>query len=370
MNPKIPTYLSSLNSCPTRFRASQLEILSFLTSVHEQSARLKGHDFSEIALLARYAVKEKDISLRGFEINDFFLAPEERQFCKPSIKSPSGATIQDRLKFFGIRAKEVFEYFYNNETNEPEHIIHVTCTGYLSPSAAQLLVAERQWSTEITHAYHMGCYSSLPALRLAIGQAVGFGKTVDLVHTEICSLHVNPNLHTPEQFIVQTLFGDGHIQYQLSQQKKGPSFKVITIKEKIIPNSYEDMTWMPSSNGMAMSLSRNVPDKIHEHIRTFITELFDEAEISLSNTLANGIFAIHPGGPKIIETVGQVLELRAEQFACSKKVLFENGNMSSATLPFIWQQIAQSEIPKGTPIVSLAFGPGLTIFGAVFEFEP
>jgi len=48
--------------------------------------------------------------------------------------------------------------------------------------------------------------------------------------------------------------------------------------------------------------------------------------------------------------------------------LLERGNMSSATLPHVWQAIASSaSVSDGRLIVSLAFGPGLTLSGAVLR---
>lgn len=79
------------------------------------------------------------------------------------------------------------------------------------------------------------------------------------------------------------------------------------------------------------------------------------------------IFAIHPGGPKIIDSVQEVLELSNDQVVESKKVLFERGNMSSATLPHVWSEILNNNYPVGTKVISYAFGPGLTLFGSVFE---
>jgi predicted naringenin-chalcone synthase len=49
-------------------------------------------------------------------------------------------------------------------------------------------------------------------------------------------------------------------------------------------------------------------------------------------------------------------------------VLRDHGNMSSATLPHIWARIAvDTSVPSGTLITSLAFGPGLTVYGAVLR---
>jgi len=181
----------------------------------------------------------------------------------------------------------------------------------------------------------------------------------------MCSLHLRPEVHTPEQMVVQTLFADGHIKYVISDEKKG--MKILCVHEKIVPDTLQDMTWTPASHGMSMTLSREVPIKIREALPAFIQELCDKAGVDKIDVMKNGIFAVHPGGPKIIEAVQRKLELNAEQVELSKKVLFERGNMSSATLPHVWNEILNSQPEKGRIILSLAFGPGLTIFGSLFE---
>jgi predicted naringenin-chalcone synthase len=49
-------------------------------------------------------------------------------------------------------------------------------------------------------------------------------------------------------------------------------------------------------------------------------------------------------------------------------VLADCGNMSSATLPHIWKLLLEDPaVPPGTLIPSMAFGPGLTVCGAVLQ---
>ncbi len=75
---------------------------------------------------------------------------------------------------------------------------------------------------------------------------------------------------------------------------------------------------------------------------------------------------MHPGGPKVIDATQHALELSDDQVAASRRVLHRYGNMSSATLPHIWTTLLEGgEVAAGTHIASLAFGPGLTICGAV-----
>lgn len=345
-------YLSNFESQEPKYHATQEQILGFL----KKRASELSPKFYE-----RYGVKSKFIEQRFFECPDVFLTPE-----KMHIYGPQVSDIYNRTLFYSTRADEIFESFYTNQKNPPDHLIHVTCTGYNSPSAPQKLISAKQWPTEVTHAYHMGCYASLPAIRMAWGLS-HLGKSVDVVHTEMCSLHLSPEDFSPEQIIVQTLFADGHIKYSASGNAQKGSLKILKLKEKILPFSHSDMTWTPSSWGMKMSLSKEIPLKLSAHIRDFTQNLAEESGFSLSFLLKKGLFAIHPGGPRIIDTVSEVLELREEQIEVSREILLERGNMSSATLPHIWKRILERSPPPGTPIVSFAFGPGLTLIGAIFE---
>jgi predicted naringenin-chalcone synthase len=79
------------------------------------------------------------------------------------------------------------------------------------------------------------------------------------------------------------------------------------------------------------------------------------------------IFAVHPGGPRIVDEVQRLLGLGDAQVAESRAVLRDYGNLSSATLPHIWMRLlADPAIRPGTPVASLAFGPGLTLAGGLF----
>lgn len=313
--------------------------------------------------LKRFALSEKYIAERYFDCGEVDEDWENHRIYKFTGEETIGAPIEERNQYFGEKVERVFDELYHDY--HPEHVIHVTCTGYLSPSPVQTYFGHDEHSPEVTHAYHMGCYASLPAVRMGVGLALSEEKSIDIVHTEMCSLHLRPEIHTPEQMVVQTLFADGHIKYVLSDEKKG--MKILCVHEKIVPDTLGDMTWTPASHGMSMTLSREVPIKIREALHGFIQELCDKAGIEQNDVLRDGIFAVHPGGPKIIEAVQKKLGLRDEQVELSKKVLFERGNMSSATLPHVWNEILNSQPERGRKILSLAFGPGLTIFGSLFE---
>jgi predicted naringenin-chalcone synthase len=353
----------------------QASALEWSAAAHFEADRRAGKQTDALAILfKRFGVKPTLIGSRGFDTPD----PTHQNWPEMQIyggtDSPSGQDIETRTRFFLERSREVMHEFYRGAT-APSHLIHVTCTGYASPSAAQTIVSEKGWdrSTDVTHAYHMGCYASMPAVRMAnaFSQArphESRDSRIDIVHNELCSLHMNPADHVPEQIVVQSLFADGHIKYSVVPENLAKNgFKILRVCEQIIPGTAKDMSWIPSAWGMKMTLSRDVPDHIREALRPFLNRLADGTGYSAEFLLDRAIFAVHPGGPKIIQSVEELLALRPDQIAASKKILFERGNMSSATLPHIWESISREEHNPGTPIVSLAFGPGLTIFGSLFE---
>jgi predicted naringenin-chalcone synthase len=349
-----PTSLHSFKSIQPRFQGAQHELVEWILNVHSKSMELADvPDRDRLKnVLKRFCVSEKQIEKRFYEI--------DREFIYAISKNAlSGTDIGVRHEFYKQRCLEVVQEMYAH-ADIPEHLIHVTCTGYLAPSSPQIYFSEKDQAPEVTHAYHMGCYASLPAVRMADAFARAKNQKVDIVHTEMCSLHLDPARHSPEQMVVQSLFADGHMKYTADTHFSGRRMEVLSVKEKIIPDSANDMTWVPSATSMQMTLSKEVPEKIRAHLPSFLRDL-------TKDTFQNVLFAIHPGGPKIIDSIQTNLELSDEQVAFSRKVLKERGNMSSATLPHVWKEILDSDYSG--KVISLAFGPGLTIFGGLFEVK-
>ena len=261
-------------------------------------------------------------------------------------------------------------------TSSPTHLLHVTCTGYAAPSIAEQWVSKRagEFPSLLTpivqHIYHMGCYASVPALRTAQGLlAIETDASVAIVHTEFCSLHLHTVTTSPEQWVVQSLFADAVVKYEATARppRGRRSLRLLSTFERIVPASTGDMTWNLTDKRFEMTLSREVPARIRECLRPFVNDLLARAGLSFSD-LPHMIAAIHPGGPRIIDQVMQSLELDEAQAIWSRKTLYEHGNVSSATLPLLWKSLIEaSEVPSHTLIFCLAFGPGLTLAGAVLE---
>ena len=356
------TYLYDFKSVLPPHHLPQEETTRWLLQAHLRSAQVRGGTI-DVDRLSRFCLPASYIRERFYECDDVDEDWESHAIYRITSDTPGGVSFRERNLFFSRAVERALGELYSTET--PPHVVHVSCTGYLSPSPVQRFFSKRAGATAVTHAYHMGCYASLPAIRLGRGLVLGSGEDVDVVHNELCSLHLDPTVSTPEQMVVQSLFADGHIKYTVGLAPRG--LRILTIRERIIPDTADDMTWIPGPAGMMMTLSKEVPFRIRDHLPEFLEELATAAGVSVAELRGKAIFAIHPGGPKIIEAVQKKLELGDDQVRQSKAVLFARGNMSSATLPHVWQEILSKGPPTGTRIVSFAFGPGLTIFGSVFE---
>lgn len=359
-------YLSHFKHLLPPTRGEQNSLNLWVLNAHKRSAELMGI-IADWEKLKKYLIGPDSISHRYSFSHDLHRKWQDSDVYRLMPETPQGADIQKRADYFQTHALQSFETLYPVTSQVPDHLIHVTCTGYISPSAPQRYFARSEKSPAITHAYHMGCYASLPALRMAkaLVKSEDF-KVVDVVHTEMCSLHMASHIHTAEQIIVQSLFADGVIKYQLSHNQPDNGFEVLMVHELLVPDSAADMTWVPSSHGMMMSLTREVPTKIALGLGGFIEEVCSQLNMDWEDLKKNSLFAIHPGGPKILDLASSLLEAKPDQLQASYAILKEHGNMSSATLPHIWERILETP-KKYDYVLSLAFGPGLTIIGSVMR---
>jgi len=370
-----------------QYELRQERALEWLSEVHSRAeGTLNGLSEPEQALFATRFAKVLErcgcgpdrISKRGHVSADLGSIDQPGLYDVRQFPHGQGSAARSRL--FSHVVNAYFEREYEHEAQAPSELIHVTCTGYVSPSGAQRLVADKGWGavTHVTHAYHMGCYAALPAILMAAGQ-LGLPESlrpsngerrVDIVHTELCTLHLDPSDHTPEQCVVQSLFADGFVRYSLrepSTRKNARGLELLAVSEQILPDSAQSMAWSVGDFGMQMTLLRDVPDRIARALRPFVVELLAKVGLGVE-ALRQAVVAVHPGGPKIIDRVCEMLELAPGQVQASRDVLFECGNMSSATLPHVWQRMLEDDrVETGTLVVSLAFGPGLSVCGGLFR---
>jgi predicted naringenin-chalcone synthase len=130
----------------------------------------------------------------------------------------------------------------------------------------------------------------------------------------------------------------------------------------LVPDSAKAMTWTVGDHGFEMTLARQVPGLIATHLRPWLEAWLAREGVALGQV---GSWAVHPGGPRILDAVEEGLSLPRQATAVSRAVLAEHGNMSSPTVLFVLGRLRAADAPR--PCVALGFGPGLMAEAVLFR---
>lgn len=252
------------------------------------------------------------------------------------------------------------------------HIITVSCTGFYAPGPDFMIARELglDAGVERYHLGFMGCYASIPALRLAAQLCEADASAVVLVvSVELCTLHLRSS-NDPDTIVASSLFADGAGAAIVTARPPEAGERALLLDRfatRITPTGEGAMAWKIGDHGFEMVLSNAVPALIDEHITGALEPLFahDPVLVEALATDASGRavehWAIHPGGRSILDKVEARLMLSEAQLVPARDTLRDFGNMSSATVLFVLRHILDGEASDGERVAAMAFGPGLTV---------
>jgi alkylresorcinol/alkylpyrone synthase len=114
-----------------------------------------------------------------------------------------------------------------------------------------------------------------------------------------------------------------------------------------------------------MGVARTVPAALATHVRPAVERLLGRNGLAVPDIRG---WAVHPGGPAILETVQRELALPPAALGASRAVLSRHGNCSSPTVLLVLDELVNSDaMDGGGPVVAMAFGPGLTLYAALLS---
>jgi len=242
------------------------------------------------------------------------------------------------------------------------HLVTVSCTGFVAPGIDIALIKKLGLSPTVqrVHVGFMGCQGAINGLRVASGFTNSNPNAVVLlVAVELCSLHYYYG-GEPSKVVANALFADGAAA--IVGTSGGAGWRVVDTGSCLIPDSQREMGWVIGNHGFHMTLTKQIPKLIAANLRSWLEGWLDEHHLTIENV---GAWAVHPGGPRILAAVEESLCLPATALDTSRRILSENGNMSSPTVLFILNQMRRDEAEG--PIVVLGFGPGLIAEVALVE---
>jgi predicted naringenin-chalcone synthase len=262
-----------------------------------------------------------------------------------------------------------------------------SCTGYATPGLDILLARDLGMSPSVQRLFigHMGCYAALPGLGAAADFVTARGRPALLLCAELTSLHLQPAAARADlqQIVSHALFSDAAaavvltpgIGYAGTPQPPfvkpaahvaGTAGWGYVVRETVAVTdtaTADHMTWDVTDQGFRMGLSPRVPAVLSLHVRGLVDDLLARHDLRAADVTA---WAVHPGGPKILDVVQAELDLPPSALAPSRAVLAAHGNCSSPTVLLALAAL-RDQSPRPRHVVLLAFGPGLTLYATLLS---
>ncbi|MEN3306564.1 MAG: hypothetical protein V7603_2766 [Micromonosporaceae bacterium] len=240
-----------------------------------------------------------------------------------------------------------------------------SCTGYVTPGLDILLARDLGMAPDTQRLFigHMGCYAALPGLGVVADFVRSRGRPAVLLCLELTSLHVQPPTADAQQIVAHALFSDAAAAVVLLPSP-APGLELVEVASVTDVVSADYMTWDVTDLGFRMGLSPRVPDVLDAYVAPMVHGLLDRHGLAVPSV--DG-WAVHPGGPRILDVVQTRLGLSDGALAASRGVLDRHGNCSSPTVLMITEAL-RPDLPRH--VVALAFGPGLTIYAALLRAIP
>lgn len=249
----------------------------------------------------------------------------------------------------------------DGERRSITHVIVTSCTGLYAPGLDFDIVAHLNLdpSVERTMIGFMGCYAAINALKTAhhIVRSVEDAHVL-IVSLELCTLHMQETENL-EQLLSFLLFADGCAAYLVSAQPAGlaiDSFTAVTV-----PGTSDLITWRIRELGFDMQLSGRVPGEIRRALGEAGSRITRGREPQSLD-----LWAVHPGGRTVLDAVEQSLCLAPDALRYSRDILARFGNMSSATVVFVLEQVMR-QARSGEQGCAISFGPGVTAETMLFH---
>jgi alkylresorcinol/alkylpyrone synthase len=245
-----------------------------------------------------------------------------------------------------------------------DHLFFVTVTGIAVPSIDTRIISALGMRKEIkrTPIFGLGCVAGATGTARAADYIRAYPSQVAmLLSVELCSLTLQREDLSIANIIASGLFGDGAAAMLIGGKeqtdRKGP--QVVTTRSLVFPNTEEILGWEIVDSGFKIVLSSKLTDLVRANILAEVDSFLAAQQIDRSHIKH---WIAHAGGPKVLETLEGALELPADALASSWRSLKSVGNLSSASVMFILDDLLEKNAAQpGDYGMMIGMGPGFSV---------
>ncbi|KAH6771759.1 Chalcone and stilbene synthase family protein [Perilla frutescens var. hirtella] len=324
------------------------------------------------------------IRKRYIHLTEEFLKenPNVTEYMAPSLDARQDIVVVEVPKLGKEAAQKAIKE-WRQPKSKITHIIFCTTSGVDMPGADYQLtkLLGLRLSVKRFMMYQQGCFAGGTVLRMAKDLAENnAGARVLVVCSEITAATFRgPSETHLDNLVGQALFGDGACAVIIGSDPiigvEQPLFQIVSAAQTILPNSEGAIDGHVREAGLIIHLMKDIPVLISKNIEKSLKEAFGPLGISDWNSI---FWIAHPGGPAILDQVESKLGLKAEKLRSTRHVLGEYGNMASACVLFVLDEMRKTSAEEGLSStgegldwgVLFGFGPGLTVETVVLHSVP
>ncbi|KAB2363537.1 type III polyketide synthase [Actinomadura montaniterrae] len=257
------------------------------------------------------------------------------------------------------------------EPGEVDHLVFCSSTGVATPSLDAALAQRAGLREDIRRlpVFGLGCAAGAAGLSRVHDYLRAWpGQIAVLVCVELCSLTAQRDDASMANLVGSGLFGDGAAAVVAAGDRRsvrvrrpggpGRGPRVVATASRLYPDTARLMGWNVGEHGFRIVLAADLVD----HVKATLAD--DAAAFLHRHGLSPGEIAswvCHPGGPKVIETIGEAFGLDHGELDLTWESLRKAGNLSSVSvLNVLEETIARRPRPPGAPGLLMALGPGFS----------
>lgn len=245
-------------------------------------------------------------------------------------------------------------------------LIVTSVTGVAVPSLDARLIPRLGLRADVKRLpiFGLGCVAGAAGLGRLHDYLLGWpGHTAALLAVELCTLDLPVTELTTADLVVSGLFGDGAVALVAAGARAaggrpatGP--RVIASRSEVYPDSGDTLGWRLGSDGFRIVLTAELADVVERRLAGSVTSFLAAHGLTVDDVKS---WVCHPGGPRVIDAVQKSLELPDSAVEASRRSLAEAGNMSSASVLHILEQVAANgRPPPGSAGLMIGLGPGVS----------
>uniref|UniRef100_A0ACD5XWL7 Uncharacterized protein n=1 Tax=Avena sativa TaxID=4498 RepID=A0ACD5XWL7_AVESA len=259
------------------------------------------------------------------------------------------------------------------------HLVVSTYSGAHMPGADHCLahLLGLRSSVRTIMLYVNGCSSASTALRVAKDIAENNrGARVLVACAELTLIMFRgPEEGHVDTILTQALLGDGAGAVIVGADAKPggsaerPLFDMVAATQSVIPETKSAAAGGFRSDGFHFYPSMEMPGLIRDNVEQCLVNALGPLG-GLSGDWNELFWAVHPGGPAILDKVEEALQLEPDKLMPSRHVLSQYGNMSGPTLIFVLDEIRRRHDQHNGLGVMLGIGPGVAVETMLLHATP